>query len=210
MTSRSVADRVASIVQAWSVLDRGVAITDLDRSVIASTEAARAGLVERAIEGPATKDFFDAAAIYGRALAAAGASPSFSAQAIDTLTEALDAPRTPWARGARAALAEGYASSQAEVAHRTLVDAWTPPHCVVRLDEDNAAITTSFPSDDPEELGAWAERVAHGLSRAGVRQVVLNGEAGEAPAALREALEIAGIAIRPVEARRRSWFPWKR
>lgn len=207
MAARSASERVASILRAWSALDRTVAITDADRSVIASTEAARALLVERALESPSTKDFFDGAAIYGRALAAAGASPSFGAQAIDTLLEALDTPSAPWARGARAALAEGYTSARAEAAHRVLVDAWTPPHCVVRIDEDTAAIATSFPSDDPEDVGPWAERVAHGLARAGVRQVVLGGDA---PPALTEALEVAGIAVRPVETRRRSWFPWKR
>lgn len=207
MAVRSAADRVASILQAWSALDRNVAITDADRSVIDSTEAARALLVERAVESPSTKDFFDAAAVYGRALATAGASPSFGAQAIDTLTEALDARSTTWARSARAALAEGYASARAEAAHRVLVEAWTPPHCVIRIDEDTAAIATTFPSDDPEDVGPWSERVAHGLARAGVRQVVLGGDA---PAALTEALEVAGIAVRPVETRRRSWFPWKR
>ena len=200
-------NRVASILAAWSALDRAVAITEADRQILATAEAARAHLVERALEAPGTKDFFDAAAIYGRTLAAAGASPSFGAQAIDTLTEALGAPDAPWNRSARAALAEGYAKARAESAHRTLVDSWAPPHCVIRIDEDSAAIATAFPSDEPEDLGPWAERVAHGLARADVRHVVLGGDP---PSALLEALEVAGIAVRPVETRRRSWFPWKR
>lgn len=200
----------ASILEAWAALDRGAAITEADRSVITSAETARSLIVERALESPSTKDFFDAAALYGRALATSGASPSFCAQAIDTLTEAL-AARPPWARAARAALSEGYANARAEAAHRALVDAWAPPHCVVRIDDETAAVAASFPSDDPEDVGPWAERVAHGLARAGIRTVVLNGEAStEVGRALTEALEVAGIGVRPAETRRRSWFPRKR
>ena len=205
--ARSSAARVAPALDSWAAHDRAIAITDADREAIVASEAARAHLVERALESPSTKDFFDAAAIYGRTLATSGASPSFGAQAIDTLTMALGGPQPSWAGGARAALAEGYAKARAEAAHRALVDAWAPPHCVIRIDDDTAAIATSFPSDDPEDVGPWAERVAHGLARADVRHVILGGDA---PVALREALEVAGITVRAVETRRRSWFPWKR
>ena len=101
-----------------------------------------------------------------------------------------------WLASARGALAEGFAAARLESTRHDAASAWEFPRCAVDLGDATIAVVAGYPEDDGEALAAWASRVAHGASLAGARRAHVSG--GDAALrALREALELAGIAALP-------------
>ncbi len=199
-------ERVATALAAWAERDAHAAITEEDTRAIASTEGARALVVERLLDA-AGRDALSACSVLGRLMAQAGASPSLAARTLDGLA-ATSPCDDAWLGTARASLAEGYAAASREAAAAKRADTWRYPRCVVRLDSDTVAVGAGFPDDDPDTLAEWANEVARGLVKAGVRRAIIDGDLAPR-AALEEALELAGISVARGD-RPRSWLPWKR
>ena len=176
----------------WRTLDLGVALAAEDTSAIDACEGARASVVERSAEP--SRDLFHALAMYGRALAVAGASPTLASATFDGLESALGGASLAWRTAGRAAIAEGFAAERADQSRRALLASWSPDRCVVMLGGGRAAVACGVPAQDAEELQAWADGVARKLHRARIKSVVLDVAP---PPALAAALDIVGIAVEP-------------
>lgn len=176
----------------WTKRLAQAAISEIDRRAVAASENARELVLER-VSMPDDHDALHAWAVLGRVLADSNASPSLVAQVVDVLAEvAPDSAK--WAAPARAALMEAFVAAQREIEERRVADAWRFPRCVVRLDEQAAAVAACFPEDEPDALATWADEVAAGLAKMGIRRVHVGGTA-KARAALADALSIAGIEL---------------
>ncbi len=175
----------------WTQRLAGAAISEIDRRAVAASESARELVLERLAEGFDGHDVLHAWGALGRVLADASASPSLVAQVVDALVET--APEK-WAAPARAALIEAFVAAQREIEELRVAEAWRFPRCAVRLDEKTAAVAACFPDDDPDALSRWADEVAAGLAKMGIRRVHVDGTA-RGRAALADALSIAGIDL---------------
>jgi hypothetical protein len=230
-TSSAGPGRQAEELAAWVELDLARALHPADRAAIRATDSAR-WLVLDLLRGGHARDLFNACARLGTLLAEAGASPTLAAATIDGAADSLqhagvsfDANRVP---AARASLLEGYVATVREAERALGLARWEYAGCVVRIDDGAASVACGHPADDPEALGAWAERVASRLLKARFRRVILGGDE-VAKGALAEALAFVGIEVGPPPAARdtsppqsddpaedekkgRSWFrlPWKR
>ncbi|CAN5389284.1 hypothetical protein BH09MYX1_BH09MYX1_19960 [soil metagenome] len=181
----------SDVLARWRAADFSVALSEEDRNAVDACEGARASVVELSAE--ASRDLLHALAVYGRALAASGGSPTLAGATVDGLELALGlAPA--WRTSGRATVAEGFAGERADQARRALLDSWAPERCFVLLGGARAAVACSVPSSDADEVQAWAEGLAHKLNKARVRSVVLDRAP---PRALLTALEIGGIAVEP-------------
>ena len=154
-------------------------------------------IVDLVLNHGASDELYDACAVLGRLFAQAGASPTLASVTIDHLAEALNARTAPWVAPARAALAEGFASSLIEGARRDAVQAWEFPNCAVPLGEAALAIAAGHPSEDEEVLSAWAARIARAAALRGVRRAVVCG-GDQACASVVDALTLVGIAVQRV------------
>lgn len=224
---------VERAVVSWREHDRTSAIHPKDREAIDATEAARSLVLQRMLQGP-SRDLYSACARLGRLLFEAGASPSLAVSSIDGAIRALDDAGAVFGRSwdrssirsARSALGEGFAAAAEDDARFRAKRAWAYPACMVRVDDETATITIGFDDDDADETATWAARVARGLSKDGVRRVIL-GRSGStrAKTELEDALSLVGIALLatrgPAEAaptargegtstEKRSWLrlPW--
>lgn len=206
----------ADIVSAWCTRDAKRALIPVDHEIIAGTVGPRTHIVEHVMRDAPHSDFFHACAVLGRIIAARGGSPTLAASTIDGLGEALiassgeepDPSRQHWLVSARAALAEGFAAAQRDMARAEATAGWDYPRCAVPIEDGLVAISAGFPDDDGEALAAWAARVANAAARAGVRHVILAGSEA-ARAALVDALDLVGITPEP---RKTGGFrvPWGR
>jgi hypothetical protein len=218
---------------AWREHDVARSIHAADRDAIRATEAARALVLERLANAPASartsrstsgdpaRDLYNACARLGRLLFEAGASPTLATTTIDGATQALtglDLPHEPGlVASARASIAEGYVAAALDAERARARRAWEYPACAARIDGATAAIVAGAPEDDDEALGDWAARVASGASKDGIREVVVSGPP-RARAELAEALALLGIEVRDPSAARRDnekktpWLrlPWRR
>jgi len=191
-------------LDAWTERLTRAAISEIDRRAVAASETARALVLEQleAHRGESAEraledhDALHGWAVLGRVLADAGASPSLAAQVVDALVEATDRDErvTASAAPSRSALVEAFVAAQRELAELRAAQAWRFPKCVVRLDETTAAVAASFPDDDGDALARWADEVAAGLAKMGIRRVHADG-AAPARAALASALSVAGIGM---------------
>ncbi len=174
----------------WSRELSAAAISELDRRAIAATENARASVLEYS-----GADALHAWAVLGRLMADADASPTLVARTVDCLAAAAPDTRSA-APGslAQAALLEAFVAGQREAIELRMADRWRFPRCVVRIDDATAAVAASFPSEDADELGRWADEVASGLAKLGVRRVHVDGDRA-ALSALADALSVAGIDL---------------
>ncbi len=171
----------------WTRALSDAALSEVDRRAIAATENARASVLEYS-----GADALHAWAVLGRLMADADASPTLVARTVDALLTA--APGTRDGALAQAALLEAFVAGQREAIELRMADRWRFPRCVVRIDDSTAAVAASFPSEDADELGRWADQVASGLAKLGVRRVHVDGN-GAAQAALADALSVAGIDL---------------
>jgi len=182
------------------------AISERDRRAISASESAREMVLERLESSLEDHDALHGWTVVGRVLADESASPSLVAEVVDALVAArsrgadsdASAPRARegWAAPARAAIVEAYVAAQREIEAERVKDAWRFPRCVVRLDESTAAVAASFPDEDSDALARWADEVASGLAKMGIRRVHAEGTP-RSRAALADALSIAGIDLAP-------------
>ena len=190
---------VQRAVASWREHDRACAIHPKDREAIDATEAARSLVLQRMLQGP-SRDLYSACARLGRLLFDAGASPSLAVSTIDGAARALDETGRGWdrssLRSARSALGEGFAAAADDDARARAKRAWAYPACAVKIDDETATVTIGFDDDDADETASWAARVARGLSKDGVRRVIL-GRSGStrAKTELEDALGLVGIAL---------------
>ncbi len=181
----------------WTEHLARTAISERDRRAIAASESAREMVLERLASAMLEDhDALHGWAVVGRVLADEGASPSLVAGVVDALVAA--SPRAPegWAPAARAAIVEAFVGAEREIEGERVKDAWRFPRCVVRLDESTAAVAASYPDEDSDSLARWADEVASGLAKMGIRRVHAEGTA-RARAALADALSVAGVDLAP-------------
>ncbi len=207
-------------VAAWSTCDHARALLPVDHEIVDSTQAPRALVVERILAQSSDKDLFHACAMLGRIIAERGGSPSLASSTVDGVQAVLSETNAPW-NNVRAALAEGFASAQAELARRDACVAWEYPRCAVLIDDGVVAIAAGYPDDDGESLASWAGRVASGAARSGVRRAMIAGRE-DARDALVDALSTVGIEIvaqgsssasttlQSASEKSRGWLPWRR
>ena len=172
------------------------AISERDRRAIAASESAREMVLERLESSIEDHDALHGWTVVGRVLADESASPSLVAEVVDALVASAPRAREGWAAPARAAIVEAYVAAQREIEAERVKEAWRFPRCVVRLDESTAAVAASFPDEDSDALARWADEVAGGLAKMGVRRVHAEGTP-RSRAALADALSIAGIDLAP-------------
>lgn len=195
-------ESISGAIARWREHDRGCAIHPKDRDAIDATEAARSLVLQRMLQGP-SRDLYSACARLGRLLFDAGASPSLAVSTIDGAARALDeagAVSAGWdrssVRSARSALAEGFAAAGDDDARVRARRAWAYPVCAVRVDDQTATIAIGFDDDDADETASWAARVARGLSKDGVRRVILGtSRSSRAKTELEDALTLVGITL---------------
>lgn len=201
-------DRLAT----WREHDLSKAIHAADRSAIDDTAPFRA-LVLDLLGEKRPRDLFNACAQLGRMLRSAGASPSLASTTLDGALLALGTPvDEEIVAAARASIVEGYTADAAEAERMRARAAWEYPACAVEIDGGAMAIACGFPRGDAEALGDWAARTALAVSKAGVKEVLLGGDA-LAQAELRATLEMVGVAVRQPNdgsAKAKSWIPWRR
>ena len=198
---------------AWREHDLGRAIHAADRAAIDETAPFRALVLDLLAE-KRPRDLFNACAQLGRMLHAAGASPSLASTTLDGALVALGQPLDPAIVGAaRASVVEGYAGDAAEAGRVRARAGWEYPACAVEIDGGAMAVACGFPRGDVEALGDWAARTALAISKAGVKEVLLGGDA-LAQAELRATLEMVGVAVRhpagDAKSKSKSWIPWRR
>jgi hypothetical protein len=185
--------KVEDVVKRWTELDRESATGRPDRDAIDATAAAREALIERVMSGQEDVDLLHAAAMLGRLLAAHGCSPSLAAATIDGAVRALEIAKGRWAALARSALTEAYVAARDEQSQLGIAKSWSFPACCVPLAAGEVAVAAGIPSDDSDEIVAWADGVARALARMKVRRAIVSGK-GAALAALEDALSLVGIA----------------
>jgi hypothetical protein len=201
-----------TLLDAWTERLGRAAISEADRRAVTASETARALVLERidAHRGETVESAFEDRdalhgwTVLGRVLADAGASPSLVAQVVDALLDAAEpSAKDPggasgriraWAAASRSVLVEAFVAAQRDLAEARAAEAWRFPKCVVRLDETTAAVAASFPDDDPDALARWADEIAAGLAKMGIRRVHAEGTA-RARAALDSSLSVAGIDV---------------
>jgi hypothetical protein len=186
--------KVVEQMQAWTNDLGSGSISEADRHAIVVSESARSFVLDGL--DSADHDSLHAWAVLGRVLADAGASPTLAAHTVDALRDLAVGRGTgsQWCAGARAALIEAYVAAQRERAELRMAESWRFPRCVVRLDERTAAVAAFFPDDDADATVRWADEVAAGLARMGVRCVHAEGST-HARAALADALTSFGIDL---------------
>jgi hypothetical protein len=188
------------VVAAWCESDLARAVLRADREVVRDSMTVRQLIVDLvSLNGPAD-ELYDACAVLGRMLAESGASPTLASATLNHLADALNTASAQWIVPARAALAEGFASSLIETAHRDAMQAWEFPRCAVPLGEAALAIAAGHPTEDEEVLSAWAARVAKEAALRGARRAVVSGSE-QACAALIDALTLVGIEVQRVDWR---------
>jgi hypothetical protein len=173
-------------------LDRESATGRPDLDAIAATAAAREALLERIEGGQEDVDLLHAAAMLGRLLATHGCSPSLAAATMDGAVRALESTKGKWPALARAALTEAYVATRDESAQQGATKSWSFPACCVPLPDGSVAVAAGIPSEDSDDIVAWADGVARALARMKVRRAIVSGK-GAAVSALEDALSLVGI-----------------
>lgn len=193
--------RIDAIVSEWQARDRASAPLPADRSAVSETEALRALVVRLVTEEAKAPELLGAWLRLGRLLAERGASPTLLAATADGLAAAMPERAGEWLGAARAAVLEGALSVTTERLRRAGRAAWDYPGCVAVV-RDGAAAVCGPPDaiwDEDDAPEAWAARVAAGLARRGIKEVVVT--AGPiARAELEAALGAVGASIVPALA----------
>lgn len=203
--STSPADlRIARLVAGWTEVDRNVALLPGDRVALEATLSLRALVIElllldleaRGARSP-HRDLYHACIRMGSELAARGGSPTLAGGAIDGAraafaSEGIEIAGAVW-RAVHSAVLEGYVRGIRDEAERVSFATWDPPHCLVILGKESAAVVAGHPSRDRDVLLGWAGRVAGALLVRGIRRVAVGGEDGPVRTVLLAALAEARI-----------------
>ena len=165
-----------------------------DREIIDASGALRALIVDLVIAGGPEDELYDACAVLGRLIAQRGGSPTLASATLDDAGRgAGQAARRHWLAPARAAVAEGFAAALAEGARRdALPGLGVPEPAPCPSARPPWPSPPGYPSDDDEELAAWAARVAKAAALTGVRRAVVAGSERACDAVL-DACGVVGI-----------------
>jgi len=182
----------AAILASWVEADRCRAVLPADRDIIEASSALRELIVDVLLSRGELDELYDACAMLGRMIAARGGSPTFASATLDGVSEAMGGKEAPWLVAARATVVESFSAALAESARSEADLGWEFPSCAVPLGQAAVAIAAGLPSDDDEQIAAWAARVAKAAALSGVRRAVVSG--GErACAALLDAFALVGV-----------------
>jgi len=212
------ADRVATVVTAWSKHDHAHALLPVDHELVDATASLRALIAELLLTRAPSRDLFSACAMLGRFLAQRGGSPTLATSTMEGARRVLEESEPSWLVPASAALAEGFAAARLDAAKREAAAGWEYPRCAVPIGDRAVAIAAGFPGDDGEAVAAWAARVAHAAALGGARRAQV---AGVEPArtALLDALSLVGIEVGSsgegadegaTAGNPLRWLPWRR
>ena len=185
-----------TVISAWDALDLASAVLPADREIVAASEGVRTLIVDLILAAHSVEELYDACAVFGRIIAQRAGSPTLASATLDHLGHVLALVDPAWLRPAKAALAEGFASSLSEGVRREVMRSWEYPHCTVRIDSATLAVAAGHPSDDSEILSAWASRIGKAAALTGVRRAVISGASHPAVAAVADALVFVGIEVR--------------
>jgi hypothetical protein len=186
-----MADR-SVILASWAEADRARAVLPADREIIDASASLRGLIVDLLMTRGEADELYDACSMLGRLIASRGGSPTFASATLDGASEALGTPGATWLVPARATVVESFSAALAESARREADQGWEFPSCAVPLGQAGVAIAAGLPSDDDEQIAAWAARVAKAAALAGIRRAVVSGNE-RACAAVLDALALVGI-----------------
>lgn len=186
-----MADR-SVILASWAEADRARAVLPADREIIDASASLRGLIVDLLMTRGEADELYDACSMLGRLIASRGGSPTFASATLDGVSEALGTPGAAWLVPARATVVESFSAALAESARREADQGWEFPSCAVPLGQAGVAIAAGLPSDDDEQISAWAARVAKAAALAGIRRAVVSGHE-RACAAVLDALALVGI-----------------
>ncbi|HEX3771624.1 MAG TPA: hypothetical protein VHV30_12190 [Polyangiaceae bacterium] len=184
---------LAALVERWCALDAEAALHAADREAVGASGSMRALVLQFARAGGADEEIFDACAALGRLFAQHRGSGTLAAATIDHAAMVLGDREAAWVAPGRAAVVEAFTATLLEEARQEALRGWEPPSCVVPLPDGSIAIAAGHPSADPEELSAWAARIAHEAALKGVRRAFIAGPP-LARRAIEEALDLVGVA----------------
>jgi hypothetical protein len=188
--------RRTAILAAWADADRARAVLPADREIIEASASLRELIVDVLMARGHLDELYDACSMLGRLIASRGGSPTFASATLDGASEALSAKDgakdAPWLVAARATVVESFSAALAENARREADQGWEFPSCAVPLGQAAVAIAAGLPSDDDEQIAAWAARVAKAAALSGVRRAVVSGSE-RACAALLDAFALVGV-----------------
>jgi hypothetical protein len=180
-------------VDAWCVLDGETALLATDHEAIDASRSIRALIVDFARGGGADEEIYDACAALGRVIAEHRGSATLASSTIDNASAALGTREAPWVAHGRAAVVEAFTFTLVEKATLDGFRSWEFPACAVPLPDGSVAIAAGHPSNEAEDLAAWAARIANAVAIKGVRRAIIAGP-GRARRALEEAFDVVGIA----------------
>jgi hypothetical protein len=186
-----MADR-SVILASWAEADRARAVLPADREIIDASASLRGLIVDLLMTRGEADELYDACSMLGRLIASRGGSPTFASATLDGASEALGTPGATWLVPARATVVESFSAALAESARREADQGWEFPSCAVPLGQAAVAIAAGLPSDDDEQIAAWAARVAKAAALAGIRRAVVSGNERACTAVL-DALALVGI-----------------
>jgi hypothetical protein len=184
---------IEASVEAWCSLDERTALLTTDREIIAASRSIRALIVAFSRSGGADEEIYDACAALGRLIAEHRGSATLASSTLDNASSVLGAREAPWLPHARAAVVEAFTFTLVERAKHEGFQSWDFPACAITLPDDAIAIAAGHPSNEPEDLSAWAARIAHAAALKGVRRAFIAGPALPRRA-IEEALDLVGIA----------------
>jgi hypothetical protein len=182
----------ATLLEKWAEIDRARAVLPADRAIIEASTSLRAHILDLVGTPGESDELFDACAMLGRMIADRGGSPTFASATLDGACEALGLVAPASLVPARATVVEAFSTALAESARREASRGWEYPSCAVPLGQAGVAIAAGLPSDDDEQIDAWAARVAKAAALAGVRRAVISGSE-RACAALVDAFALVGV-----------------
>jgi hypothetical protein len=188
-------NRAAALADAWERNDESMAAVALDRTAAAEARGRRELVCDLLLTEAPTRELLTALHAYGRLLAERGASPSVLSVTIDGARAAVgEKYATALGPSARAAVTEGYFAATREALGADALRAWDPPACIARIGEGVFAVAARLPSAEPDEVDAWATRVARWLVAQKATTAIVDGDA-RLVREVSDAVKLAGIEV---------------
>ena len=193
--SPSIPPGVLALADAWEKNDEALAAATLDHAAAAEARGHRELVCDLIMSHAPQRELLTALHAFGRLLAERGASPSILSVTIDGAREALDETGAEaLGPSARAAVTEGYFAAATEAWSATALRAWDPPACIAKLPDGAFAVSAHLPSREPDDVSAWATRIARMLKKERATRVFVDGD----PNLVREvqdAILLAGLDL---------------
>jgi hypothetical protein len=188
-------DEAAALADAWEKNDESMAAVALDRAAAAEARGRRELVCDLLLTEAPERELLTALHAYGRLLAERGASPSVLSVTIEGARAAVgEKYAVALGPSARAAVTEGYFAAAREAFGEDALRAWDPPACIARIGEDAFAIAAHLPTREPDDVDAWATRIARWLVSKKAARVIVDGDA-HLVREVCDAVRLAGIEV---------------